>query len=212
MTYSVESAHALLKRYITSSQGDLLTTWHQIEQAVSSQIQNIKENAAKDRIRTPLHLTRTQYQDCFGYITNTALRLADANYTSTAKPLKPCTGVFKVTTGLPCAHRIDDIRYAGDSLRPSDFHGHWHWDRYLHVQEPILEPMRIVSYSTSILGGTHSTRRIPSGYEASETRERRCGLCNLPGHTRASMRCMVNIRRLQAEFAPHEPLARESTG
>jgi hypothetical protein len=25
------------------------------------------------------------------------------------------------------------------------------------------------------------------------------------------MRCTVNIRRLQVEFAPHEPLAREST-
>ena len=106
MLYSVESAHALLKRYITSSQGDLLTTWLQIRQAVSSQIQNIKENAVKDRIRTPLHLSRAQYQDCFGYITNTALRLADTNYTSSVKPLKPCTGVFKVTTGLPCAHRI----------------------------------------------------------------------------------------------------------
>ena len=56
MLYSVESAHALLKRYITSSQGDLLTTWLQIQQAVSSQIENIKANAAKERIQTPLHL------------------------------------------------------------------------------------------------------------------------------------------------------------
>jgi hypothetical protein len=39
----VESAHALLKRYITSSQGDLLTTWYQIELAVSSQIKTIKD-------------------------------------------------------------------------------------------------------------------------------------------------------------------------
>jgi hypothetical protein len=80
MTYSVESAHALLKRYITSSQGDLLTTWLQIEQAVASQIQNIKDNAAKGRIRTPLHLNRDQYQACFGYITNIALRLVHSNY------------------------------------------------------------------------------------------------------------------------------------
>jgi hypothetical protein len=200
MLYSVESAHALLKRYITSSQGDLLTTWLQIRQAVSSQIQNIKENAVKDRIRTPLHLSRAQYQDCFGYITNTALRLADTNYTSSVKPLKPCTGVFKVTTGLPCAHRIDDIRYAGDSLRPSDFHGHWHWDRYLDVLEPTLEPLRVVSYSASTLSRTHSTRRIPSGFEASETRERRCGLCRLPGHTRASLRCPVNMRNAISEL------------
>jgi hypothetical protein len=105
----VESSHALLKRYIVSSQGDLLTTFLQIEQAVSSQIQNIKGNAAKDRILTPLHLNQAQYHACFGYITTTALRLAHSNFLCTARPLKPCTGVFKATTGLPCAHRIDDL-------------------------------------------------------------------------------------------------------
>jgi hypothetical protein len=179
-----------------------LTTWHQIELAVSSQIKTIKDNAVKDRIRTPLHLDRSQYQACFSYITNTALQLVESNYASTARPFKPCIGVFTTTTGLPCAHRVDDRRFEKESLLPSDFHGHWHWDRYLSLQEPILEPLRVVSYSASTLGRTLSTRRIPSGFEASETRERRCGLCNQPGHTRASMRCMVNIRRLQAEFAP----------
>jgi hypothetical protein len=206
MLYSVESAHALLKRYITSSQGDLLTVWLQIQQAVSTQIQNIKAIAAKERIQTPLHLNRLQYQACFSYITNTALRLADLNYRSAEKPLKPCTGVFKRTTGLPCAHRIDDIQYAKESLYPSDFHGHWHWDRYSEPAELVLEPLRVVSYSASTSGITQSTRRIPSGFEASETQERRCGLCKQPGHTRASMRCIVNIRQLQAEFAPHKPL------
>jgi histone H3/H4 len=209
MLYSVESAHALLKRYITSSQGDLLTTWLQIQQAVSTQIQNIKSITAKERMRTPLRLTRVQYHACFGHVTNTALQLADLNYQSAQKPLKPCTGVFKATTGLPCAHKINDIQFARESLYPSDFHPHWHWDRYLDVLEPTLEPLRVVSYSASTSGRTLSTRRIPSGFEASETQERRCGLCNQPGHTRASMRCIVNIRRLQAEFAPHEPL--EST-
>src|SRR5258707_715395 len=202
MLYSVESAHALLKRYITSSQGDLLTTWLQIRQAVSSQIQNIKENAVKDRIRAPLHLSRAQYQDCFGYITNTALWLADINYTSSVKPLKPCTGVFKVTTGLPCAHRINDIRYTGDSLRPSDFHGHWHWDRYLDVLELTLDQIRVINYSASNLSKTHTTRHISSGFKASETWERRCGLCRLPGHTRASLRCPVNMRNVIALVRP----------
>ena len=111
MLYSVESQHALLKRYITSSQGDLLTVWLQIRQAVSSQIENIKTNAARERIQTPLHLNRVQYQACLGYITNTALRLADLNYQSAEKPLKPCTGVFKRTTGLPCAHRISAFSF-----------------------------------------------------------------------------------------------------
>jgi hypothetical protein len=201
MINRVESSHALLKRYITSSQIDLFTVWLQIQQAVSSQIQNIKADVANSRIKTPLHLTRAYYEACFGYITNTAIRLANSNYTSVARPLKPCTGVFTTTTGLPCVHTIDKIREDGDSLLPSHFHKYWHWDRYLDLAEPVLEPLRIVSYSASNLGRTHSTRRIPSGFEASEPRrERRCGLCRLPGHTRASLRCPVNMRNARAEL------------
>src|SRR3981189_635417 len=152
MLYSVESAHALLKRYIPSSQGDLLTVWLQIRQAVSSQIENIKANAARERIQTPLHLNRVQYQACFGHITNTALRLADLNYQSAEKPLKPCTGGFKRTTGLPCAHKIKDIQFAKESLYPSDFHSHWQRDLYAVPAMLVLEPLRIVSYSASTSG------------------------------------------------------------
>ena len=108
--YRVESAHALLKRYIQSSQGDLLTTWCSIEQAVANQILNIKTNSAKDRIRTPLDIDRTQFQACFSQITVTAIRLAYNNYIRTEKPLKPCTGVYTTTTGLPCAHILEDKR------------------------------------------------------------------------------------------------------
>jgi hypothetical protein len=171
MTYRIQSAHALLKRYITSSQGDLLTTWLQSEQAVSSQIQNIKANTAKDRIRTPLHLNRAQYQACFGYITNTALRLVNSNYASSEKPLKSCTGVFTTTTGLPCAHRIEHIQEARESLLPSNFHGHWYWDRHSDLLEPTLEPLHIISYSASSSSRSYRTRRIPSDFKALETRE-----------------------------------------
>ena len=47
---------------------------------------------------------------------------------------------------------------------------------------------------------THSTRRIPSGWEASEPQQRRCGLCRGISHTRASLRCPVNIRRAREEL------------
>lgn len=45
-----------------------------------------------------------------------------------------------------------------------------------------------------------STQRLPSNFEATEPKERRCGLCRLPGHNRASNRCMVNIRRTMQEL------------
>ena len=109
--YRVESAHALLKRYIYSSQGDLLTTWISIEQAVANQIQEIKANVAKDHIRTLLNLNRRQYHAYFGHITATVLRLVQNHYDQVIKakrrpsdPLKLYTGVFNTTTGLPCAY------------------------------------------------------------------------------------------------------------
>ena len=37
----VESAHAILKRYISHSQGDLFTTWLSIENAVDNQIKTL---------------------------------------------------------------------------------------------------------------------------------------------------------------------------
>ena len=46
----VESAHAILKKYIQNSQGDLLTTWLAIELAIANQITTINETSAKDRI------------------------------------------------------------------------------------------------------------------------------------------------------------------
>ena len=112
------------------------------------------------------------------------------------------------TTGLPCAHKIDDIRQLRGRLLPSDFHPHWYWDRYSGLPEPLLEPLCVITYLPST-SRTHSTRRIPSGSEGSEPQLRRCSLCREIGHTRASLECPVNIRHarevLRAESAPQIP-------
>ena len=201
----VEAAHSYIKRFILSSKGDLLMAWLSIEQAIALQIQNIKADAARDRIRTPLNLDRAQYSACFNYITTTALRQVHSNYTSAKRPLQPCTGVFTATTGLPCVHRVDYIREERLSLLPDDFHPHWYWDRYSGLPEPLLEPLHVVTYIPSASSRTYSTRRIPSGWEASQPQLHRCGLCREIGHTKASLRCPVNIRyareQLRAELA-----------
>ena len=46
----------------------------------------IKDNAAKDRIRTPLYLNQAQYSACFRYITVAALHKAYSNYTLQKRP------------------------------------------------------------------------------------------------------------------------------
>jgi hypothetical protein len=185
----------LPKGDITSSQGDLLTTWRSIERAVTCQIIIIKMNADRSRIQTPIALDQAQYSACFGYITFTALHKAHANYIEKERLLGACTSIFTATTGLPCAHRVDNVRRLGVSLLPSDFHIHWYWDRYTELSAPTLEPIRTVTqYQTT------STKRLPSAFEATEPRERRCGQCRLPGHTRNSLRRMHNLRQLNQEF------------
>ena len=76
---------------------------------------------------------------------------------------------------------------------PEDFHKHWYWDRYSEPSELVLDPLRVITHTTS-------TKRLPSAFEATEPRERLCGRCRLPGHTRNSLRCMHNIRQLNQQF------------
>ena len=45
----------------------------------------------------------------FSQITTVTLRLAQEHYILAEKPLKSCSGIYKTTTGLPSAHRIEDI-------------------------------------------------------------------------------------------------------
>ena len=76
------------------------------------------------------------------------------------------------------------------------FYKHWYWDRYSEPSELILDPLRIITHTKR----TKCTKRLPSVFEATEPRERLCGQCRLPGHTRNSLQCMRNIRRLKQEF------------
>ena len=47
-----------------------------------------------------------------------------------------------------------------------------------------------------------SIKRLPSGFEATEDKERQCSQCQLTGYTKASPRCLVNICRLKEQFVP----------
>jgi hypothetical protein len=186
-----------------------LSTWRSIEQAVANQITEIKARSARARTRTPIEIDQRQYHACFSQITVTALQDVRKNHQKALqkahalkKPLDPCTGVYTITTGLPCAHKVEDTRQLG--LQPQDFHAHWFWDRYQQLAPPILEPLRVISYtsSSSSRRAASSTKRLPSGFEATEERVRLCSQCHLPGHTRTSLQCTVNICRLQEEYRP----------
>ena len=203
-TYSnnrVEGAHRFLKTFIPHSQGDLFSTWLVIELAIANQMRKITYETSRLRASTPLDIDRRMFQACFSTVTVSALREVNRYNDAIARPLPPCTGAHTRTTGLPCAHKIDQRREAGLGLQPEDFHPHWYWDRHTTALEPpILEPLQVISRgvpSRRDKTAKKSTTRIPSGFEATETRKRICSLCKLPGHNRRSGQCIVNLRRDQ---------------
>jgi hypothetical protein len=83
-------------------------------------------------------------------VQHTAIRLVEDHYISLKRPFENCTGVFTATTGLPCGHKVQEVKELGISFLPEDFHLHWHWDRYTAPSEPILQPLRVISYTLLI--------------------------------------------------------------
>jgi hypothetical protein len=68
---------------------------------------------------------------------------------------------------------------------------------------PTLEPLRTISRVESLSRrAASSTKRLPSGFEATEDKERQYVQYRLTGYTRASQRCPVNIRRFQEKSSP----------
>jgi hypothetical protein len=152
-----------------------------------------------------LTLDRAIYQACFSYITNTGIRLVEDHYISLKRPFETCIGVFTTTTGLLRGHEVQEVRELGLSFLPEDFHPHWQWDRYTAPSEPILQPLRVISYTSS--NRSRSTKRLPSSFEATEARQRFCTLCCQPGHTKASLQCPRNIQRVIQDHDPlHQPI------
>ena len=59
--------------------------------------------------------------------------------------------MFTTTTELSCGHKVLAVKELGISFVLEDFHTHWHWDRYIQPAEPVLEPLRVISYTVAFL-------------------------------------------------------------
>ncbi|PTQ46629.1 hypothetical protein MARPO_0010s0039 [Marchantia polymorpha] len=124
-TSCVEGAHAMLKQFLQVLTGDL----HAVREEIGSVL-------AHQHIRVPHMLRITLFANLVGRITRFALNLLDGRrqqLNGNAK-LPECTGVFRKTLGLPCAHDLAKIP-AGAGVLLTDVHPHWHLDNPV-VSEP----------------------------------------------------------------------------
>ncbi len=202
-----EGAHAYLKRHLGGkrTKGDLFSTWKNIEAAVINQIATIQGLASSERERTPLDVDRKLFRGVFGIVTWHALRLVQRHCNQVTLPLKPCTGAFTRSLGLPCAHLCDERRVT-TGLTPLDFHPHWYWNRE-DTQLPYLEPLQVKNKGSQALTA-QNTDRILSRFETSTLRraEPICSACHRKGHIMTSRNCP---EKLYAAIAESNRLLRE---
>ena len=194
VTSRVEGAHAYIKRYLggKKSKGDLLSTWKQIELAVINQIATVTISTSTLRDRVPIDIDKKLYQGCFGVITWYALRLVQHHFDSAVLPLRPCTGSFTRSMGLPCAHTYSTKKAASQSFTPTDFHIHWYWD-HQSIQHPLLDPIWAGRHYTS--QRVASTGRILStGEELAPKRAPTCSRCHIKGHMMSSRQCPARLQ------------------
>ena len=117
VTSRAKAAHAYIKRFLGDkrSRGDLYLTWLQIEAAVINQIAAVSSRTTILRDRIPIDIDKKLYHGCFGVVTWHALRLAQQHIKFLSLPMQLCTGNFKRSMGLPCAH-VCDLSHAGSFL------------------------------------------------------------------------------------------------
>ena len=135
-----------LKDQLGSSTGDLRKIVQNSDELCDRQRGNYQILIGEAKQRTPHNFRKSLYRDLTAFVTPFALReiddhykrLLDAQDKNTTLP--PCTGVFKRTMGLPCAHVIEE-RLAdatnGGVLKLTDVHPHWRFKKPArHYQEP----------------------------------------------------------------------------
>ena len=142
VTSRAEGAHAYIKRYLggNKSKGDLFSLWLQIEKAIINQITAVSTRTNIQRDRTPVDINKKLYQGCFGVVTQYALRLVQQHRETVSLLLRPCTGSFIQTIGLPCTYKCNIEKDTG-SLSPSDFYKHQYQDRK-SILQPLLDPLQ----------------------------------------------------------------------
>lgn len=121
----VEGAHAVLKRWIEVSTGNLLVVHTTIEQACSDQLAAIRQQVAYDRSRADLGYGSV-FAPTMGKISVHVLKSAHKEYElSRNETLDVCRGMLTSNFGYPCVHRFQVLAAGNAVLSISDFDSHW---------------------------------------------------------------------------------------
>ncbi|KAI7936371.1 hypothetical protein MJO29_015674 [Puccinia striiformis f. sp. tritici] len=143
-TSRVESGHAHLKTFVTSSTGDLLSVFQALGHAVDAQILAVHESIGKDTIKTLVHVPKC-FIPLLGEISSFTIKEAMDQFDqlkNNFNPMEPCSQTLTTGVGIPCAHQIAEILESGSTLTPDDFHSQWslkYNPEFTHEEEPEID-------------------------------------------------------------------------
>lgn len=147
-TSRVEGSHAILKKHIGASTGDILFVFERINNALEAQHYNLSSDLAEDQIKALNFCSHFLYSNITKRTSRYSLRLiykqaSIAKRATPEAPLSNCTNIFTRTIGLPCAHRIASLLSTYQPIPLSDIHQFWRIGLGNELSEylPILDPL-----------------------------------------------------------------------
>ncbi|OWZ14122.1 hypothetical protein PHMEG_00012441 [Phytophthora megakarya] len=126
-TSRVGGYHAALKRWLRSSHGDMLTAFTRMQHWWNLENRKYYDRLYNAQIKSLASLRNPIFHGVTTIIHNYALKkcLDQLDFIN----IRPCTGRFTQTTGIPCSHKLRNYQRSNTLLVPSDFHAHWWVDR-----------------------------------------------------------------------------------
>jgi len=181
-TSPIEGMHKVLKDYLMTSRGDFLRVVERIGHLALNQYSKYRTELAssKTRLKFEHNLEKMPFllPDIHDVVTPPAIEHVRKQEELRQQHLKehrlrPCTGYFEMTYGLPCYHTLQAMKDTGSSLWMSHFDDdHWRYQRRdghsitvpPRPNQYILEPLSIQSRGPPRRNEA-STRRGPSAFE-----------------------------------------------
>ncbi|KAL6547501.1 hypothetical protein OROMI_023222 [Orobanche minor] len=127
-TSRAEGAHSKLKKYLMVSTGDILVVKEKVCLLLENDLRELKVRIANERIQIPHMCSIPFYREVVSRLSIFALNELEKQFEmlKTKKMSSVCTGVFKATMGLPCAHMMSS--WMGKAIPITAIHQQWRID------------------------------------------------------------------------------------
>jgi hypothetical protein len=130
--------------------GDLKLVLDNIERLLVSQHTELEAALGVAKLRPGHDLQTPLFFGVLGHVTPYALRkiLEQSRILESPRFNRQCTRLFTSSLGLPCAHKLKELKDSGKALQLVHIHQHWHFSHPLRpptTEQPLRNPLVAVT-------------------------------------------------------------------